>query len=273
VTAIAIAALWFLVRKPEPRYQVQPLSYWIDRLDYDSCCTDGQGRPTAASNEDARAIRAIGTNAIPFLVRQLKWRDSRPKAYLLEQLRRLYGPIPRERRLVLHFLRVDFRRREAARQVFGVLGPLAASAVPELVKMIEGPDDEIASGATLALNAMGPSALPALPALRRRLKQRKFDAFVGLAGLGSLAAPAVPELITLLHDSNIKLQIETSFELLRIGKEASTAVPALIDALGSSNSNVRDAAAAALDRIGVTNRSVMDAISKHRNAPDPVVRD
>jgi hypothetical protein len=59
---------FFLVRNSEPTYNGKPLSYWVQmysRLDL------GFGDEEKA----AAAIRAIGTNALPFL---LKWTDYEP---------------------------------------------------------------------------------------------------------------------------------------------------------------------------------------------------
>lgn len=59
--------VWFIAGQPkEPRYEGRPISYWVN-------CTPVRGGLTPKT---AEAFRAMGSNAIPFLIRELRARDS-----------------------------------------------------------------------------------------------------------------------------------------------------------------------------------------------------
>jgi hypothetical protein len=70
ISFLAISLLWIGRRTPEPTYNGTPLSFWVAR--YQAEASDGP-----ADNETLDALRAIGTNAFPFL---LKWGSYIPPA-------------------------------------------------------------------------------------------------------------------------------------------------------------------------------------------------
>lgn len=199
-------------------------------------------------------MRAIGTNAVPTLLRMIRAKDPPPLVLkLLEMTRR--------HRWTRFNYRYASSRHEEAEYAFQVLGTNAASAVPGLIRIYEA--NISASSQMYAAMALGhigrgaPAALPVLirhfthtnadvrfyavsaamsiggepsvviPALATALKDPdirvRWNALVGLSTFGSRARPVVPEILKMLHDqgtiggSRIQEQVETA--LWRIAPE------------------------------------------------------
>src|SRR4051812_22980361 len=66
----------------EPSYNGQPLSYWLARCEETGPISADIKDPKA--RECREAIRHIGTNAIPFLLRMLRAKDSALKLELID---------------------------------------------------------------------------------------------------------------------------------------------------------------------------------------------
>ena len=60
--------------------------------------------------------------------------------------------------------------RRAAAEVLGGLGPAAKDAVPDLVKLLDDPDEGVRWAAASALGGIGPAAKDAAPDLVKLLK-------------------------------------------------------------------------------------------------------
>jgi tetratricopeptide (TPR) repeat protein len=127
---IVIGGIVWLAWPPrEPSYQGKSLSYWLSSQMY-------QG--TGSSN----ALRSIGTNAIPTLLRLLKSKDSA----LTEKLSDLI-----ERQSFVHnpIVSADEKRQKASLG-FLLLGQMATNAVPALIDIYQRPPSpeskEIADG-------------------------------------------------------------------------------------------------------------------------------
>jgi hypothetical protein len=145
---IAAAGLALLASQPtEPKYNDKPLSFWIARY---------QSYIVYPHNHEAEdAILAIGTNAIPILLRWMThdtpvWRKN------LADLERKY----------VHTGIFALRYRpehDLATQCLSILGTNALPALPALVKLIRQTDKpSTATLATFSLAHLGPQALPYL---------------------------------------------------------------------------------------------------------------
>jgi hypothetical protein len=111
----------------EPECRGYPLSYWLEHY-----LTRATPEDRAVAEEAGVAIKEIGTNALPCLI---EWLRHKPST--------MNGP--------------------GANVGFKVLGPAAAPAIPELEQMANDPSNRPASfRALLALEAIGPAALPAV---------------------------------------------------------------------------------------------------------------
>jgi hypothetical protein len=117
--------------KDDPIYNGKALSAWIDEL------PSPLSRVTHTNRPDVQAIRAIGTNAIPWLLRQLTaspWTpvETNSAASYIHQNRTRLG--------------------------FWALGEIGTPAIPSLVNLIEQQPDAVPS----ALAGIGAPALPAI---------------------------------------------------------------------------------------------------------------
>jgi len=96
--ALLFGAALLLWREREPRYQGRPLSTWLGEFEWNS----ERGLPCEPATE---AVRQIGTNALPFLMR---WYS--------------YEPAP-------------WREKLSAAEALGEFGAAARSAIPALARM------------------------------------------------------------------------------------------------------------------------------------------
>src|SRR5213594_4275496 len=87
----AIVAVFFLASQPsEPVYQGKHLSQWLWEFDMSNSLLEPDRGKKAEE-----AIREMGTNAVPFLVRELRVRDSRLKIRMLKLIpKALLGRMP-----------------------------------------------------------------------------------------------------------------------------------------------------------------------------------
>jgi len=112
----------------EPRYGGRRLTDWL--LEYHDSAYSNRPRDAAAAE---KALRAIGTNAIPTLVRMLFPMDrTLPVARMLEAAK-----IP------LDFVEDDSKRisyHVIALSGFHLLGPAASNALPQLLPHLNNPD-------------------------------------------------------------------------------------------------------------------------------------
>ncbi len=123
-------------RGPEPVYQGKTLSQWMAaRKVTDS--TDPRSSPTPELVSAIEAVRQMGTNALPFLVDELRARDALiwkkipysvyVRFRFIRRIRSTGGPGARER----HMQAVFF---------LSAMGPLAKPALPEVAKCLDHPD-------------------------------------------------------------------------------------------------------------------------------------
>lgn len=168
---LAIAGFgWQFGRTREPKFEGQPLSYWLEGY------LNGSAYGPAEAD---RAMQAIGTNAIPTLVDLLHVRDSRLKLYLLALLQRQnfvqITNVPAEHLndkairgfeklrahpdvvlpallKCLHDPVADVRVNAAhSLGTYGVIGDVARPAIPELRAALNDPDWRVSSWSKWAL--------------------------------------------------------------------------------------------------------------------------
>ena len=146
VGLLAVIGICGLFMNWEPVYQGVTLSAWLDQV----TATPGSPMITDTNNPAVIAVRAIGTNAIPFLMRDLEARDN-PFVHRLEQLM-----------LKQKVIKVRFwgaaERRNRALGGFRALNTIGAPAIPALVSLVETNPGYIPA----VLAGIGRPALPAL---------------------------------------------------------------------------------------------------------------
>ncbi len=221
---LVLAAVGGLVRavfkpgEPEPAFQGTPLSVWLTGFDERST----EPRPDFRAAREA--VRQIGTNAIPALLRMLRAKDS---ALTLK----LISLVGKQQIIKIHHVPASTRNVGAA-AALETLGAAAQDAVPQLIEMFDhmpSRQSEIA----LILSCIGPPAKGAIPSLLRAASNTnsslRSNAVFALGGIHSEPETVVPVLIKAMRDPSDSVRYSAVTALLAFGTNASPAVPALIE--------------------------------------------
>jgi HEAT repeat protein len=192
------------------------------------------------------AIRHIGTNAIPSLLRWISYDPSPEWDKVLLSLQKL----PRA-------LRPRFpesRRRLALETEIGfyLLGAQAAPAIPELTRLADTSSAELrAYLCSRALSHIGPDALPAMLSIisNHQCKGRHFPIPM-LYEFHDEAQPAVPVLLKCLDDNNDVVAREAAETLGFLGFSNHIVVPVLAAHLQTTNITRRTGVIRALAEFG-----------------------
>lgn len=186
VVAMLAVAVWFALRPREPEYEGRKLSDWTREF-----ATIGHNRIRENTAESVAAVQHIGTNGLPFLIRDLRAKDM-PWETVVSWIN-AHMPFSCN-------LRPGWVRRSSALEAIEALGAAAEPAIPKLEELMKARDKEAASWAQMALAAMGNEK--ALPPLMWGLTNSDLylqrGASTGLGNLRSLATPAVPFLLVQL---------------------------------------------------------------------------
>jgi len=244
-------------------YQGKPLRAWWAQLS----TGNAQGKAEAAA-----AIRALGSNACPGLVRLLQTRDALWRRALWQEAPRL----PREaQKLIIADVRDPdaFLTREAAARTLASLGPAARSAVPALAEAVRDPQGRVAAEAADALGKIGGEG--AVPALVRDLGESnarvRLNALYALGRIGPPAKAAIPAVAAALADDQIRFM--AAYALAGMG---TCAVPALVEATLHGEGKARAAAARGFGlfdpRLGPPTESVIQALAAALRDPVLEVR-
>ena len=155
LTGLVVATvLCGLERDRQPGYCGKPLNAWLADLDL------GPAEPSAKAAEAARAIRTIGTNSFPWLLKMLRadeplWKRA---AIVLNSSQSLVRMPVTPANLI----------RARAIEGYSVLEGSAADAVPELIRLLDSTDSpQVRASAATALGRIGRGARSAIPALRK----------------------------------------------------------------------------------------------------------
>ena len=159
----------------------------------------------------------------------------------------------------------DAATKKAALKASGLLGPVAAPAIPDVAAHL--PDPELTEEAAVALSFMGREAFPPL-----RKAAGSDDHVVrreSLRSLGKLkerapldAAAVVPLLLEGLADPDPGVRTVAATYLGILHEEPAAAVPALIETLADEEPLVRSAAATALGSFGSEAKAALPALKK-----------
>jgi HEAT repeat protein len=176
-------------------------------------------------------------------------------------------------------LRVDQAevRAEAAVEALKVLGPAAASLIPELEGLMNDPVHwQISDRATRALPYMGTNALgPLLKALQQPsqiCRTHVADAVGDFLELHPDATSAIPVLVSCLSDSQAAVRVASAQALGNPQLPADAILPPLAAALENSDPGTRWNAAFALGKCRSTALAAIPALQRATNDPDYEVR-
>jgi hypothetical protein len=212
----ALAALIALLAFPterEPEYSGRKLREWL-KLYVQS------GDRFSNGQEAAEAVRHIGTNALPWL---LKWTNYEPPGWKI---------------MLLTNAPAAARRPGYLRSAY--------------LRLLNRPADDLNWLARFGFEILGPQARPALPEVQRRMADwgkpwrasRAMEAYTEITGPG-----AVPVLVSALLSTNANCRQSAAFCLATLGTNGAAAAPALRNALNDQDPVARRFAGAALQKI------------------------
>jgi HEAT repeat protein len=240
IAAVVCGVVWQVSRARGPVYQGKRLSVWLKNYDPNPVT------PFATRAEADEAVRQIGTNAIPMLLRLLQANDPpwKLKVFALLDKQRFIKINP------FHASKLNWEAMSA----FGALGPGAADAVPALIEIFErNISKQSRSAAAGALGAIGPAAKSAIPVLLKGMTNSDINLRANLLyALGRIrSAPelVVPVLCDSLKDKRSFVSVCAVQALGDFGAGAKPAIPALVKLLQDQNSDIRANATNALKKI------------------------
>jgi HEAT repeat protein len=298
-TTAVLAALallgWLAFHSSEPSYHGKSLSIWLDQARQNKEVENAL-QDVYLDTPAARAVRGIGKDALPSLLRMAHTRDT-PLRREMVDLSQRYDWL---RIHPQHFQDIQMK----AAYGFLVLGPAAKPALPNLVSMLDDPASEVRLLAAFAIAKIGPDSAPAIPALQRLITnsvsanaQRKFstdDRALPAYALGAMCPAgrmALPQIELLRKDSNLFVRATAEAAFIKIsgtgldaileqlkdlsnstnwlfaaqaiaflGTDGARAVPSLIPALQNTNASIRANALDALSAIHMAPEITIPAI-------------
>ncbi|HSH16827.1 MAG TPA: HEAT repeat domain-containing protein [Verrucomicrobiae bacterium] len=252
----------------EPTYEGRPLSEWIS-IYGENVLNRGSGFHDKEQDAAANAIRAIGTNGLPFLI---KWIAYDPGTLRLHVWTRedTFANWLRGRSIVHQWLFGGSARAYSSQSAFEVLGDQAIPAIPKLHRIAcTAGRSETQMAAVTCLFNIGPAATAALtnvltttgivgePYIRTRLRQ-----------LGANSAPFVPILVEQLKHGSLDSAFDSADMLGALKLNPEEVIPALIERLADPHPEIRAAAASSLARFGAQAINALPALNQLETDPE-----
>ena len=158
--AVAFVVACFLIRQREPSYHGVSLTAWL--CAYDSLATTGRAPSPQQKQEAAEAVRHIGTNALPCLLKWMRYEPAPWRKQWRNAFDKMPHPLNRPGRLSDSAFGLKWElRNQLARDGFEILGREATSAVPELFQMArQGASTRLKNDARFALMDIGTVEFP-----------------------------------------------------------------------------------------------------------------
>lgn len=219
--SVAVFAFFGSWRSADPSYHGRSLGAWLEQ--YRSALTSGPESGQRAEAEDA--IRHIGTNALPVLIRMVRSRDSRLKELLMKW--------SSKQTLVKFDLTPAGEIRFQAEGGYMILGSTAEGQVLELSQILTNdPIAGVRQSVAAAIGSIGPVAESAASALLISAKdsdhQVRNNSLWALSRIQADPGLVLPGLINALDDSYSIARENAAIALGRYGPVATSAVPALV---------------------------------------------
>jgi HEAT repeat protein len=247
VLAVVVAGFgtWLLLRRAEPAYNGKSLTVWDQQ--YGSNHWSGR---TELAGEAEFAVRQIGSNAIPFLLKLMRAEDSNLK-------KKLRNHLPKKWHDALHLNDNSGKVRRMGAHGLAALGTNAPAAVPALIDLARNhPEEDGRYIAVFALRTLGPAAEAAIPFYFQCLTNSdptiRNEAAVGLIRIPQQWQRTVPPLLRYFESipDNITWEIRHGVELMGIlGTNAAPVSAALLSRLDDERKEIREAVTNALPQI------------------------
>jgi len=258
--AIAVLAALTVLFPREPMYHGKRLSAWLRDVE------NGGAVTTERSVHAREALRQIGTNAVPCLLKMLRAQDPTWKTEAV-------GWLQDKCNIDWSFSLANSQWQRALAG-FETLGGTAEPAIPDLRAMISGADRDLAIRAMRALRGIsGPQTMPFfLEALRNTNLVMRGEAITVLGNFRGRARDAVPTLLKELESNETTIRLQAARALGDIAMDADVTVPALTRCLSDSVVGVKAAAALALGAFGTNAISALPALRALANEPGEETR-
>lgn len=258
-TVVGIVVLLFLAfrSEPQPSYGGHSLSYWVE------------GYWLGGPDQEA-ALRAIGTNAFPFLLHWMQQKQPGYQALLFSVAIKLPD------RLRPKWADGDYIPLSlASAHALAAYGLQASPLIPEISRLAADPNEpEIAETCLSALSYVGSNGVPPLLAAIQDPSHpyRASAAYkLGLNNdLGPFADTVITQLVAQLHDPTVAREALDALGDLKIRPDI--VVPALANSLQSTNQSIRVNAAISLNWFEEKAAPALPALTNALNDPDPEVR-
>jgi hypothetical protein len=256
------AAAWRAASMREPVYQGKTLSAWLEGCD--SSKWVGKDWQVATN-----AVRQIGTNSLPTLLRKLRRNDSKLTLKLIALARKQ------------HFVKIRHIAAEVhhhkATVGFETLGSDAKPAVPGLIRIFEqaiSADSQYETATSLGW--IGPSASKAVPCLiaglsntNTKVRRQVTWALAQIAGPPDLVMPV---LVKAVSDPDPGVRLNAMDGLRTFGMAARPAIPALVSALDDVRNVTKEKAADLLARFGADAKPAVPRLLQLLDFPNEEVR-
>jgi HEAT repeat protein len=258
---IASVALWLSLRDTHLRHKGRTLQSWMSSY-----------ASTENDLEAQEAIRSIGTNAFPVLLRWIRG----PEPKRPDWHHRIAGWLPRPLRP--EWAEAHYTSRPVlSSYAFRAFGTQACTVIPELLVIAANTtNSEVAVTVYWALSYMGSNGVPALLAVLGDHSHPHRGRAAHILGytenLGFYTNAVVTELIARLNDPSIGQYAAVALGKLKAQPEL--AVPALAGCLNTTNgsSQLRIVAAASLVRFDEKAVPALPHLTNALNDPNPAVR-
>ena len=197
------------ITPPEPVFEGKPLTAWIEEL---WRMTSPGSHDSRRSGPGADALRALGTNAVPYLIHMLT--TKRPHLSDLPTISARNEAV----RPASYTTAADSVIRAAT--ACELLGPKAGGAIPALIPLLEDQDAAIRAQVVAALCFIQQDADIVVPLLAERLDDTdprvQSFAFAGLPMFGAKARPALPALRKVAESQERELSVLAADSIRKI---------------------------------------------------------
>lgn len=219
-----VTVAWLcLERAHEPMYAGKSVSYWFGQY----CGRDFAGNDRWLEEEAATALRAIGTNAVPYLAAEAF--TTRPDTAASRNFYKLLERFPNS----WHLPSLDDsqRRRDLAFNALAEIKPPASLVLPDIRQALKGTNQALRRMSVFLCGALGDGAEETVPFLFNEFRATDSDtqrrAIESIENLGAKGKAAVPYLVKLLHDEYQPRSTDHNV-IVALGRIGSNAVPALL---------------------------------------------
>lgn len=217
------------------------------------------------SKDGVDAFRAMGQEAVPFLIERLEDAPS-------EKMKDFLGILSRTPREIYRQRKEMWQQRAA--YLLGEIGPSAESAAPHLTNAMATGNWSVRGSATVALlKIKQQSPDPLIEELNDTSNwQSWYENAIMIGEFGARAEPAIPTLLRSLQHSNNIIQAHALIALGMIGRQPDKCIPAILPFMTSPNVSDRQKALWALLSFGTNAPAAKAAIKAALNDSDPFVR-